>query len=336
MVKKILFISLALFGLLFSTMTKECFADASGQSITAIAPDPAGLVAHYEFEGDAGDTSQNVTASSEFFTDNDGSFNQNTLTAGSTPSESIGDYYVRAVYNGTSTENTGGDCELTVVKIEITDAPDYVLVYTGSEAGNQPTKTATAVGAPSGGDYYWTRTKNGDGDIQFMSGQTSSIVTIRGTAPSSDPLRDDVDLIVSYYGCEVSVALRVRRMSSTTCQPGDLDPGRFRCTRYFYHRIKDQFDDFIDETGIPCDENLRWKEGAPTPDPQSGETASHSSDGAWPGGIAVKDTVSYPTSAPLTNHGQDIDAGKWSTSPSYDIWIDISDKTTEQIWKDIE
>jgi ABC-type enterochelin transport system permease subunit len=57
MVKKILFISLALFGLLFSTMTKECFADASGQGITAIAPDPAGLVAHYEFEGDAADTS---------------------------------------------------------------------------------------------------------------------------------------------------------------------------------------------------------------------------------------------------------------------------------------
>jgi TolA-binding protein len=57
MVKKILFISLALFGLLFSSMPKECFADASGQGITAIAPDPAGLVAHYEFEGDAADTS---------------------------------------------------------------------------------------------------------------------------------------------------------------------------------------------------------------------------------------------------------------------------------------
>ncbi len=57
MVKKILFISLALLGLLFSTMTKECFADASGQEITAVAPDPAGLVAHYEFEGDAADTS---------------------------------------------------------------------------------------------------------------------------------------------------------------------------------------------------------------------------------------------------------------------------------------
>jgi TolA-binding protein len=57
MVKKIIFTSLALFGLLFSDMQKVCFADASGQGITAIAPDPAGLVAHYEFEGDAADTS---------------------------------------------------------------------------------------------------------------------------------------------------------------------------------------------------------------------------------------------------------------------------------------
>ncbi|MHC4891426.1 MAG: LamG domain-containing protein, partial [Planctomycetota bacterium] len=57
MVKKILFISLALFGLLFSGMAGECFADASGQGITAVAPDPTGLVAHYEFEGNAADTS---------------------------------------------------------------------------------------------------------------------------------------------------------------------------------------------------------------------------------------------------------------------------------------
>jgi hypothetical protein len=57
MVKKILFTSLVLLGLLFSEMAEECFADASGQGITAISPDPAGLVAHYEFEGDAADTS---------------------------------------------------------------------------------------------------------------------------------------------------------------------------------------------------------------------------------------------------------------------------------------
>jgi TolA-binding protein len=57
MVKKIIFISLSLFGLLFSEMAGECFADASGQGITAVAPDPAGLVAHYEFEGNAADTS---------------------------------------------------------------------------------------------------------------------------------------------------------------------------------------------------------------------------------------------------------------------------------------
>jgi len=44
MFKKILFISLALFGLLFPGMAGECLADASGQGITAVAPDPAGRV----------------------------------------------------------------------------------------------------------------------------------------------------------------------------------------------------------------------------------------------------------------------------------------------------
>ena len=211
------------------------------------------------------------------------------------------------------------------------------MVYTGSEAGEEPTETATAVGTPSGGAYSWTREQFGSGDIEFVSGQTSSTVTIRGTAPSSEPLRDDVDLIVSYYGCEVSVALRVRRMSSTTCHAGNLVQIAGRSTRRFYHRIKDQFDDVINETGIPCDEFLRWKEGVQPPPPVSGQTLLHSSDGSgWPGGIAVRDTVSYPNKTPKTNHGQDITAGKWSTSPSYDIWIDIAEAETEQIWKEIE
>jgi tetratricopeptide (TPR) repeat protein len=57
MVKKVLFISLALFGLLFSEMAEECFADASTQTVKAVTPNSAGLVARYEFEGDANDSS---------------------------------------------------------------------------------------------------------------------------------------------------------------------------------------------------------------------------------------------------------------------------------------
>jgi len=292
------------------------------------------------------DIATDVTSSATFSTDNTGGSmkrttgestgpNNKILHPGS-PSASEGDDYVRAVHGETSTEDTGGDCELTVCKIEITDAPDYVLVYTGSEAGNQPTKTATAVGSPSGETYLWDPFYIGSGRIS-LSGSTSNEVTIMGTAPSSDPPKDDVVLNVEYYDCVDSVALRVRRMSSTTCHKGRLEQIASRSTRRFYHRIKDQFGDVINETGIPCDENLRWKEGVQPPSPQSGETLYHSSDGPkWRGGIAVKDTVSYPNDTPLTNHGQDIKAGKWSTSPSYDIWINIDDAETEQIWKEIE
>ena len=51
MVKKILFVSLALFGLVLSEMAGVCFADVSAQTVIAVAPNPTGLVAHYDFEG---------------------------------------------------------------------------------------------------------------------------------------------------------------------------------------------------------------------------------------------------------------------------------------------
>ena len=50
-------ISSVLFVFLLSSAGGRCFADASVQTVIAVGPDPAGLVAHYEFEGDAVDTS---------------------------------------------------------------------------------------------------------------------------------------------------------------------------------------------------------------------------------------------------------------------------------------
>ena len=54
---KTLLITSVLFGFLLSAAAGQCFADASTQTVMAVAPNPAGLVAHYEFEGDAVDTS---------------------------------------------------------------------------------------------------------------------------------------------------------------------------------------------------------------------------------------------------------------------------------------
>ena len=57
MAKKNPFITTVLFVVLLSVVAGRCFADASAQTVVAVAPDPAGLVAHYEFEGNAADTS---------------------------------------------------------------------------------------------------------------------------------------------------------------------------------------------------------------------------------------------------------------------------------------
>lgn len=54
---KTLIISSVLSAFLLFTAVGVCFADASTETVRAIAPNPAGLVAHYEFEGDTVDTS---------------------------------------------------------------------------------------------------------------------------------------------------------------------------------------------------------------------------------------------------------------------------------------
>lgn len=223
--------------------------------------------------------------------------------------------------------------DVTVFEVEITEASERVLVYTGSEVGNEPTETATAVGTPSGGTYSWSRTKNGSGDIEFVSGQTSSTVTIRGTAPSW-PV-DDVELNVTYtkggFSCESAVSLTVRKMSSTTYHAGNLQQTSSRSTRYYYHKVKDQFNEVINQTGIPCDETVTKIYGEDVGKTAPGVTAYHSSDGVWTGGIAVKDTLSCLNNIDNTKYDQQLTAGEWGTSPDYYIWLHIYEG--DQIWK---
>ncbi|NIP28030.1 MAG: tetratricopeptide repeat protein [Phycisphaerae bacterium] len=57
MANKTLLITLLSFGLLLSVAPGRCLADASTETVRAIEPDPSGLIAHYEFEGFAVDTS---------------------------------------------------------------------------------------------------------------------------------------------------------------------------------------------------------------------------------------------------------------------------------------
>ena len=57
MAKKLFLLSTVLFGLSFLVIPAKCFAEVSNQTVRAVAPNPAGLVAHYDFEGDAVDIS---------------------------------------------------------------------------------------------------------------------------------------------------------------------------------------------------------------------------------------------------------------------------------------
>ena len=49
--------TLLISSVLLSLAAGQCFADASAQTVIAVAPNPTGLVAHYDFEGDAVDIS---------------------------------------------------------------------------------------------------------------------------------------------------------------------------------------------------------------------------------------------------------------------------------------
>ncbi|NIP28295.1 MAG: tetratricopeptide repeat protein [Phycisphaerae bacterium] len=57
MANKTLLITLVSFGLLLSAAAGRCIADSSAETVRATEPDPIGLIAHYEFEGFAVDTS---------------------------------------------------------------------------------------------------------------------------------------------------------------------------------------------------------------------------------------------------------------------------------------
>lgn len=57
---------------------------------------------------------------------------------------------------------------VTIVRAKIISDPGYVLVYTGSHAGDQPTRLAIAKGDPKGGTFTWSYEKNGDGEIEFV------------------------------------------------------------------------------------------------------------------------------------------------------------------------
>jgi len=220
--------------------------------------------------------------------------------------------------------------DVVVVRLDITTAPATLLAYINEYAGTQPTGTATAVGEPSGGSYSWSWIGEG-GSIEFVSGQNSDTTEIMGT------WYGDVTLKVTYtfdgMAADVSVSIKVQRISSTTCAAGVLhesDPDRY--TRYFYHKLFDQDGDFIDVTGVPGKEFV-YDMGGNLVESTTTVTANQPKDGHWEGGICLKDCLSYPTSAGKNQRNQFLKAGGWATTPWYYLWFDVGSE--DVIWKAI-
>ena len=167
------------------------------------------------------------------------------------------------------------------------------------------------------------------------------LAEIRGTQPSLPS--GDVELKVKYtldgvFCYATSTNLTVRRMEHTTSYAGVLTPlgeGPARYRRYYYHPIFDQFEVFIDEVDIPCDEIVIWKRGekgwtktGPAP------SADHPSDGAYLGWAAVKDRLECSATRTWSEYHQQLKAGGWPTSPNYYIYLDPIGNPDVRLWKE--
>jgi len=226
-----------------------------------------------------------------------------------------GDYVIRAKCGSS---DSGDTITVTAVEVEITYVPIYTcFAYYGQDA---PSCLAVAQGNPSGGTYTWSFTSAG-GNINFLGGQNSDTLSFRGTSPGNVTLKITYTKGgVQFYDTET---VKVRRMSTTDSHRGDLTLALNYYKVKYYHRLKDQYGEYIDVLGIPCEENLTVIYGE-TGEEGAGNTDYYGSDGAWNGGICVRDYLKYPSNTEDSKVDQTLKAGGWTTSPYYFIWFDTA------------
>lgn len=224
---------------------------------------------------------------------------------------------------------------ILILTVEITIAPDWVLVYRNS---NAPSTTATALGEPIGGTYKWTwSTKSGGtGRIKFAGTDTSSSVDIIGDLYSHPVQPDDVTLKVEYtlggVTVEDIVDLTVRAMTATTSEATNLETTAAWFQRQYYHKIKDQYGVVISEIGIPVEEEIIFVEG----DEGLGEWTGGAPTSDWGQyGISVRDNLKCRNTQKHAKREQKIVAGDWGTIPDYYIFFDPYEYYgTEGLWKE--
>jgi len=240
---------------------------------------------------------------------------------------------------------------VTMVQAKIDTSPAHVLVYTGSYAGDQPTKNAIALGYPAGGTFEWSYEQHGDGDIEFGgvtngppgAPMSSQSVEIKGTQPSNVWL--DVELKVTYTldgaECEApSTNLTVRRPKTTVAISGECHSGVPKHNCKYYHPVGCQFGYLLDDLGIPFDEVVTLIEGEDDSETGSGSTqyceADNQNGGQWLGGVAVPDTLACPAGTPYTIFHQKLYGGGWLTTPEFHIFFNPMEAPAQwpSIWKE--
>jgi len=199
------------------------------------------------------DIATDVTSSATFSTDNtDGSMkrttgestgpNNNILHPGSV-SASIGDDYVRAVHDGTSTKDTGGDCELTVFDVEIlqpsnnddfditqnnyTTTPDITFQarilpvdISGNIDWNLDLEYQTSGGYGSGSNHREFQTSNNAEHAETYSGMGGRI-TINASATIDDSTATDGPIYITVTGTPIPDATITSRLKALY----DPEPG---------------------------------------------------------------------------------------------------------------
>jgi len=234
---------------------------------------------------------------------------------------------------------------VTVVRAKIVEAPEYLLVYTGSHAGEQPTQNAIARGDPKGGTFSWSCEKSGTGDIEFVEftdglpGTPMAVQSaeIRGTAQSNNV--GDVELKVTYTldgtECEpTSTCLAVRRPKTTAATAGECHEGGLKHHRKYYHVVYCQLGYFLDDLGIPFDEVVTPEGSGTGPGSTKYCEADKENNGEWFGGVAVPDALSCPADSDDATYHQKLYGGGWLTTPEFNIYFQPMEEWPS-IWKEI-
>ena len=161
-------------------------------------------------------------------------------------SASIGDDYVRAVHDGTSTKDTGGDCELTVFDVEIlqpsnnddfditqnnyTTTPDITFQarilpvdISGNIDWNLDLEYQTSGGYGSGSNHREFQTSNNAEHAETYSGMGGRI-TINASATIDDSTATDGPIYITVTGTPIPDATITNRLKALyDPEPGGTD-----------------------------------------------------------------------------------------------------------------